>query len=224
MIKAVIFDLDDTLISEKVYIRSGYRAVAKHLEEMEILPDIWEDIYPKLLRLFDEDSKNVFNRLLDGYHITYEPEDVQELVRVYREHKPELPFHEDVIPTLEGLRKRGMKLGIISDGYAVTQRRKLEAVNAAPLFDDIILTDELGREFWKPSPKAFEMMQQRMKVSFEEMLYVGDNPEKDFYISKTLPIQTARIYREDAVYRNHLYREGIKETYPIKSLKELFTL
>ncbi len=222
--RAVVFDLDDTLISERVYIRSGFRAVAKHLEEMEILPDIWEDIYPKLLRLFDEDSKNVFNRLLDSYHITYEPEDVKELVTVYREHKPTIVFHEDVLSTLQKLREQGKKLGIVSDGYVVTQKNKLEAVNAAPLFDEIILTDELGREFWKPSTKAFEILAEKWKLPYEEMLYVGDNPEKDFIISKSIPIKTARIYREDAVYLNHLYKDGWKEDYPLKNLGEVVSI
>lgn len=217
--KAVIFDLDDTLISEKVYIRSGYRAVSRFLESE--LPDIWEDIYARLLRLFDESSQNVFNRLLETYHVTYDQEDILELVKVYREHIPEITFHEDVMETLLKLRENKVLLGILSDGYTITQRNKLKVLNAESLFDKVILTDELGREFWKPDPRPFQMFSDAFSLPFEKMMYVGDNPEKDFYIKKTFPIQTARIYREDAVYQKRCYRENIKEDISLHDLREL---
>jgi putative hydrolase of the HAD superfamily len=52
------------------------------------------------------------------------------------------------------------------------------------------------------------------------MLYVGDNPEKDFYISNIHPIQTIRIYR-NGVYENREYLSNIKENYSIYGLDEL---
>lgn len=222
LMRAVLFDLDDTLISEKEYVKSGYRAVAERLAVF--LEMSGERIYDMLWQLFKEDSGYVFNRLLEGLCIPYEKKDILSLIRIYREHTPDIRFHEDVPETLLGLRKRGCFLGIISDGYAVTQQRKVDALGAEDYFDKIILTDTLGKEYWKPSPKAFDMMEEAFRVPPDEMVYVGDNPEKDFYISTIRPIKTARIYRQDGVYGEKEYREGVKETYALHDLRELLTL
>ena len=62
MVKAVIFDLDDTLISERQYIESGYRHISKVLSKK--LNKNEDELYQLLLNLLDESPKNVFNRLL----------------------------------------------------------------------------------------------------------------------------------------------------------------
>lgn len=220
--KAVLFDLDDTLISEKEYVKSGYAAVAEVLSGQT--GEEAESIRESLWNLFTEDARCVFNRFYESRGISFEKEDVLALVKVYREHKPNIHFEEDVAETLSGLRKKGCYLGIISDGYAVTQKNKVEALHAENYFDRIILTDLLGEEYWKPSPKAFDLMQESFQVPFEEMIYVGDNPKKDFYISTKRPIKTARIYRPDGVYQESEYRENVKETYSLTDLRELLTL
>ena len=177
--KAVVFDLDDTLISEHEFMMSGYRAVSKHLEEL--LPDIWQDIYERLIKLSEESPGNIFNRLLDTYHLYYDEDDIKELVTVYREHTPEITFHEDVIPVLTALKARGIRTGIISDGIPLTQHNKIHACGGEAYFDSIIITDELGGTvFRKPDPRSFDLTAERFGIDISEMLYVGDNPEKDF--------------------------------------------
>ncbi len=220
--RAVLFDLDDTLISEKEYAKSGYRAVAgklaSHIGESE------EAVCHALWTLFTEDSRYVFNRFFESRGIAYQEEDIAALIGIYRGHLPVIQFYEDVLETLSELRRRGCFLGIISDGYAITQQRKTEALNAQDYFDRIILTDTLGREYWKPSPKAFDLMAEASGVPLDETVYVGDNPMKDFYISTIRPVKTARIYREDGVYREREYREGVRETYSLHDLRELLSL
>ncbi len=54
-----------------------------------------------------------------------------------------------------------------------------------------------------------------------EIIYVGDNPEKDFYLSVTAGIRTARIIRENGVYSDRDYLHGVREDYRICSLTEL---
>jgi putative hydrolase of the HAD superfamily len=220
--KAMIFDLDDTLILEKEYVKSGYQAVSKLLESKLQMESSM--IYQLLWQLFEDDSKQVFNRLYEHLKIPYEISDIKNLIKIYREHIPQIELLEDAKETIQILKCRSIKLGIISDGYAITQRNKVDAMKADKIFDKVILTDELGQEFWKPNKKAFELMQQEFQIPFEEMVYVGDNPEKDFYVKKYIPIMTARIYREDGVYKDREYRENIKEDYSLNSLKELLKL
>lgn len=219
MIKLVAFDLDDTLISEFEYIKSGYKAVSSELSSKYGIPE--NEVYKKLMDLFFESAKNVFNRLFDEYKIAYDTEDVLALVKIYREHMPKIEFFEDVIPTITGLKEKGLKLAIITDGYAVTQKNKLSAVLAEKYFDEIIITDLLGKEFWKPHPKAFELLKEKFGVEWDEFAYVGDNPEKDFYISKHYPVKTVRIIRDNSVYKNSEYREGITEDIRIDKLTDL---
>lgn len=219
MCKAIIFDLDDTLISEKEYIKSGYKAVSKYIEEKYRLDK--EKTYVQLNILFSESTSEVFNRFFEINNIKYEKEDIINLVNCYRNHIPTIKFYDDVIPTITELKKRRIKVGIITDGYKETQRRKLQVLEAEKIFDEIIVTDELGKKYWKPNPKAFELMKEKLNVEYNEMLYVGDNPEKDFYISKIYPITCVRIMRNEAVYDDREYKEDIKEKIRIDNLNKL---
>lgn len=226
MVKAVIFDLDDTLISEKEYIISGYRHISGVLNKEYHINEA--KVFIELMKLFDLNPNNVFNRLLDQYEIDYTEELIIGLVNEYRNHMPEISFYDDVEPCLKHLRAEGIKTGIITDGYASAQRQKLHAVKAYNYFDEIILTDELGREYWKPHPRAFEVMKERLNCEFDEMVYIGDNPEKDFYIGKIYPVKTIRISRDkseyDLVYQCKEYLGGIEEDYKITKLERLFDL
>lgn len=219
MIKAVIFDLDDTLISENEYIISGYRHISILLsKKFGIEKDF---ILSLMLDLHQTSSKKVFNRLLEKLNIESNEIFIWELVEEYRTHMPEIEFYADVHPCLEKLKERAIKTGIITDGYIFAQRNKLKVLNADKYFDYIILTEEIGREYWKPHPKAFEKMREMLEVEFNEMIYVGDNPEKDFIIAKDYPLTCIRIDRPMGLYSKSLYRKDFKEKYRINHLNEL---
>ncbi|MED4375447.1 HAD-IA family hydrolase [Schinkia azotoformans] len=218
MIRAVIFDLDDTLISERKYIESGYLHISKLLSKRVNKSAI--KLYQLLITLFEENPKYVFNRLFKMLEINYTQNDILELVEQYRNHLPTIKLFDDVLPCLKELKKKKIKLGIITDGFANAQRQKLKAIDVKEYFDEIIVTDELGRDFWKPHPKAFEIMKNKLDVKFNEMIYVGDNPKKDFYISNKYPILTIRIYRE-GIYCNQEYLNGVMENHSIRSLDDL---
>lgn len=221
MIKVVIFDLDDTLISEKEYIKSGYQHIAEIIENKFSIDK--NQVYDDLINLSRVSPKNVYNRLYDNYQIKYSKEMILDLVKEYRGHFPDIQFYDDVITCLTELKKLGIKVGIITDGYAIAQRQKLKAINAGKYFDEIIITDELGREFWKPHPKAFELTKKKFNINFDEIIYIGDNPEKDFYISTVYPITTVRILR-GGFYKERHYHKGVKEHFNVKSLKEIQSL
>ncbi|MBQ7723973.1 MAG: HAD-IA family hydrolase [Lachnospiraceae bacterium] len=222
--KAVIFDLDDTLISEVAYAESGYRTVASVINKKYGLDKDAVQIFEELLDLFNTDHKNVFNRFLKDNGLSDDRDSVMELVEAYREHLPEIDYFGDVRPALEGLKNKKIITGILSDGYSVTQRQKVRALGAENDFDIIILTDDLGRDAWKPSPRGFQIIEDRYKLSPDEILYVGDNPKKDFYLSRSAGIKTARVKRKKGVYNNESYFENVKEDYSIDSLLDLIRI
>lgn len=217
--KAVLFDLDDTLISEKEYIKSGYKHISKILGRK--LDKDEKELYELLLKLLGESSQNVFNRLLEKFEFNYTRNDILYFVEEYRNHLPKIVFFDDVLPFLDILKNKEIKTGIITDGYLNAQQQKIKAVGASNYFDNIIVTDELGREFWKPHPKPFEIMKHVLDVEYDEMVYIGDNPKKDFYISSIYPIKTIRVKRENGVYATSEYFQGVKEDITISSLKEI---
>lgn len=222
MIKAVIFDLDDTLISEKQYILSGFNVVSNEISLRYGLYN--EDVYEKMISCFEESAKNVFNRVLDYFNIKYSKDEIVNLINIYRNHKPEIKFYDDVIPSINKLKKCGIKVGIITDGYKETQLRKIEALNCRKLFDEIVITDELGREFWKPHERAYRIIASRLNSKFDEMIYVGDNEQKDFKGANRLGILTIKIERENVVHSSTVTEEEKLAKYKIKKITDIFNI
>ena len=221
MIKAIIFDLDDTLISEKEYVVSGFNAISNYVSN-KVKKYTFKQIFESLQNLHNANPNRVFNRMIDDLELSSEL-DLKELIEVYRSHKPVISLFEDALPVINKLNSLKYKLGIITDGYLVTQKMKLESLNISDLFDEIIMTDELGREHWKPSLTPFELMSKQLDVDYSEMIYIGDNPRKDFYVGSVYPITTVRINRE-GYYKDSNYFQDVKEKYLIDALEEIFNI
>lgn len=219
MIKGVIFDLDDTLISEKEFIKSGFKQVAISISKENKLDK--DEVYNLLLDMFYEDSKHVFNRTLDRLNISYKTEDIKKLIDIYREHKPDINLYKDAKYIIKTLHKKGIKLGIITDGYKVTQRNKLKVLDIDDYFECIVVTDELGREFWKPHEKSYKIMKKKLNLDYEEMVYVGDNVLKDFVAANKLGMNTVSINRKEGVYSQIKIYEEYLAKLKVKNLEEL---
>ncbi|MGG7078781.1 HAD family hydrolase [Clostridium sardiniense] len=220
MIKAIIFDLDDTLISEEEYIKSGFKFISNKIGEKYKLPI--DEVFSKMMNLFYKNSKNVFNRVLDYYEIDYDKETVEFLIKEYRQHNPNIKFYEDVVEILSKLKINGYKLGIITDGYKETQIRKIDALSCKRFFDEIIITDELGKEFWKPHERAYKLMAKKLNVELKEMLYIGDNLKKDFITANKLGIYTCRIIRENSIYADLKISKEYFANVEFKELTDIF--
>lgn len=191
-LKAIIFDLDDTLYGEKQYVRSGYQAIA------DTLPQI-KEMEQKLWRAFEQ-KKSAIDEVLCAEGI-YTEERKQQCLSVYRFHQPKIHFYDGALELLGTLRADGYKLGIITDGRPEGQRAKIKALGLDELVDYIIVTDELGGvEYRKPNKAAFEKMQEALGVAFEEMCYVGDNIKKDFIAPEILKMRSFWFRNTDGLY------------------------
>lgn len=191
-LKAVIFDLDDTLYSEKEYVRSGYQKIA------EVIPEV-DNAAEKLWNLFEE-KRPAIDELLKMENIQSE-EVKQKCLFTYRYQTPDIHLYEGVRDMLREFRKKGLKLGIITDGRSEGQRAKLQALDLESEVDYIIVTDELGgAEYRKPNPVSFELMKEKMGVAYSEMCYVGDNLKKDFISPEKLGMRSIRFKNFDGLY------------------------
>src|SRR5262249_13447624 len=155
----IVFDLDDTLYPESAFVRSGFRAVAAEFAATLGPPDA---AFELMWRAFQSnDRRRVFDLVLAKAgrlpHVTV----VNRMVETYRMHRPSLWMQADADRALNRLAGR-YKLGILTDGYLETQRNKIEALGLASRVDVVLITDELGREFWKPHVRCFEEMCRRL--------------------------------------------------------------
>lgn len=222
MIKLVIFDIDDTLYLERDFVRSGFLECSMLISKKYKMNK--EDVYNKLVKLFEISSKNIFDRFFIEESVPISIEEKQEIMDRYRFHTPNISLSEKNINVLEDLKKKGYKLSIVSDGNYLTQSNKVVALGLEKYFDKIILTDKFGKEYWKPSILPFQILRKNFDVEYEEMLYIGDNPKKDFYISQSLKITTIRYVNPEQVYLQESYLENIKENYMVTDLDDISKL
>ena len=218
MIRAVVFDLDDTLYPEISYAEDGFRKAAAILENVYGV----KNAYQKIRTIFDEDRMGVFDRLCSSESLPEKA--VEDAVDTYRKNQPEkLEFYPKTKDVLQYLRQNGFKTGIITDGRPFSQRAKIRALGAEAYFDAIIVTDEIGREYRKPHPRAFEEMARKLNVRTEEMMYVGDNPQKDFAVKEYLPLKTVQI-RTGGLYQDAEYRNDIVPDEIVADIREILEL
>lgn len=188
----IVFDMDDTLYPEADFVRSGHRAVAERVWQ-----DLRVDIEPELRRRFAAGQRgDLMSAALAALDVEVPHDYIRRvLVLVYREHAPTIRPYVETLPVLTELRARGHRLALLSDGWAEVQRRKLAALGVAALFDEVVFTDELGQDAWKPSPVGFERILTTLGVAGDAAMYVSDNPYKDFAGPHQLGMRTVRIVR-----------------------------
>lgn len=189
-IRGVIFDLDDTLYSEKEYVKSGFHAVSEYLGGG----------YEDRLRTWFEKGKPAISMLMQ--ELGREDEEKTAL-EIYRAHKPDIHLYPGAADLLRYLQEKGLKTGIITDGRPEGQRNKIEALGIGDLVEDIIITDELGGiQFRKPCDIAFRIMQTRWKLPASEIVYIGDNPAKDFQGPRQIGMSCIWIKKKDGLYQS----------------------
>ena len=207
-IKGVIFDLDDTLYSEKEYVKSGYKAVSDYLGGR----------YEEKLWHFFKEGKPAIDELLKELG---RENDKSKAVEVYRTHKPSIHLYLGVAEMIEELKAKGIKVGIITDGRPEGQKNKLEALGLSDLVDDIIITDELGGiQFRKPCDIAFRILITRWRMNPSDVVYVGDNPTKDFQAPQQLGVRSIYFNNPDGLYRTNGSNDIINITDVINNLAE----
>ncbi|OYU17895.1 MAG: hydrolase [Rhodobacteraceae bacterium PARR1] len=191
----IVFDLDDTLYPERDYNLSGLRAVGAH-----ILATTGDARFgERCAALYQSGVREaIFDRVRAELNVAT-PAD--ELVRVYRDHQPVLELHPDAKICLSLLHGR-LPLGLITDGYAGVQRRKVQGLGLADRFDAIVFSDDLGRAHWKPSPLPYQTLMQQMDNRADAFVYVGDNPMKDFVTARRLGWKTVMISRPSNVHQH----------------------
>ena len=200
MITTVIFDLDDTLYDEMDFCRSGFRAAAPHIAALSDAHSV-EAVFATLWKCFIAGNRgSTFNIALAELGIPCDGPLIHKLVEVYRTHMPRLTLPPESRAVLEDLKDR-YTLGLLTDGFLPTQRLKVQALGIERYFRAILYTEELGREFWKPSPRGFEKLLDLLGARPDETVYVADNETKDFIAPNRLGLLTIQVLRPSGLHR-----------------------
>lgn len=167
--KTVVFDLDDTLAPEIEYLKSAFREIAQTVDEQN--PNLYAVLWDAY-----QSKNNPFACLNELY-----PEyTVANLLQLYRNHSPNY-LENSCKSLLEQLKAKDCFLGLVTDGYSVTQRSKLKALGIEELFDLMIISEEFGSA--KPTTANFEVFHQ---FGTAEYYYIADNLSKDFVAPNAL--------------------------------------
>lgn len=195
-VRSIIFDLDDTLYLERDYVLSGIAAVGAWLRLQHGVTGFAE----LALDLRRNGQRGLlFDAALTRLGIAPTPEMVASLVRIYHNHGPEIALCGDAEAFLA--HPGGRRLALITDGVALAQRRKIAALRLDRFgFDPLIVTAEMGDGLGKPHSRAFEVVAERHRCPPGEMVYVADNPAKDFVAPRALGWRTIQIDRAGAVH------------------------
>lgn len=160
--KIFVFDLDDTLYSERDFEKSGIEFVFNYFKINHIE-----------LETILNNRKNWIEQIIDGSNnqIT-----MQEVLDIYRNHFPAIQLYKDSKVFLEKLISQGNEMSLITDGRSITQRNKLRALGIESYFKNIIISEEVNSE--KPSEYNFRIVMNYKHA--KSYIYISDNPNKDF--------------------------------------------
>jgi len=220
MITAVVFDLDDTLYDEIDYCRSGFEAVSKVIATLPASPGS-QEVFRILWREFMQGNHTrVFDTAVEKLGIAWDDEFVGRLVEKYREHKPAIKLPGESRDVLEQLRGK-YKLALLTDGFLPAQRLKVQALEIEQYFQYIVYTEQLGRQFWKPSPAGFKKILEGLDVKAQNCVYVADNEAKDFLAPNKLGLQTIQVIRANRIHTKACAEPGGKALHKIESLRQL---
>lgn len=211
----LVFDLDDTLYDELSFVKSGFREVANYLSEKYSIP--CEESYEYMSRRLKLGRGKIFDDLLKKFSI-YSKEKVRKCISIYRQYSPNIKLYEDANETLTRLLKN-YSLYIITDGNKIVQKNKLEALGLINRVKFSFITYRYGIKNSKPSPYCFYKICERENVKASDVVYIGDNPHKDFVGIKPLGFKTVRLIRGQ--YAEIKKDREYEADYDIRSLTEL---
>ena len=208
MIKAILFDLDNTLLDfmelKKRSCDAAIRAMIKaglRLEKKEatcILFDLYKAVGIENSRIFQKFLKKTIGsidmRILTAGIVAYR--------RVQAGHRNPYP---GVVNVLKKLKKK-YRLGIVSDAPSLKAWLRLTEFGLVEYFDVVVAFDDTGKK--KPSSLPFQKAISALGMKPEEIMYVGDVPQRDIVGAKKLGMSTV------------LARYGIQKQF-LKDLKKI---
>lgn len=196
MIKAIIFDLDNTLIDrQRAFKEMLIRKFTSLFNDKKLVNDMVKDV-------IDWDNNGtveriiVFKKWADKYNVTcVTPE---QLDKEWSNESGSVAFlYDDVKETLIKLKEK-YKLAILTNGNTISQRRKLSTINIYDLLDYTLVSSEYIVK--KPDKQIFEYTAKQLGLETNECIYVGDNYNIDVLGSKNAGMTPIFVSRKNEIH------------------------
>jgi len=193
-LRAVLFDIDDTLFSTTQFARVARRNAVRAMIQTGLdLPE--EVVLRELEEVLAEFSSN-YDHHFDQLLKRLRPKALQQVnpalivaagIAAYHDTKfRELRPFEDVVPLLSALRQAGLVTGIITHGWTIKQAEKIVRLGLVPHLDRraVFISDQLGIS--KPNPKIYALALRDLGLEAAQAMYVGDSPSHDITPPKSI--------------------------------------
>ena len=191
MIKAVVFDLDNTLLDFMSMKSFAVKAAIKGMVEAGLSLDR-EAAYNKIISIYD-DKGYEYQKVFDDFIFNeFNEKNYKALasgISAYRKaREASLAVYPNVNSTLIKLIKMGLLLGVVSDAPSREAWMRICQLNLHHLFDSVVTFNDTG--FSKPAPEPFEKICDNLKVKPNEVIMIGDWPERDVVGAKKVGMIT----------------------------------
>ena len=192
MIRAVIFDLDNTLTDFMKMKRAAIDAAVDGMIDAGLKLSR-QEASERIYRVYDREGieyQQVFDLFLHEQFGAIDYKLLTSGIVAYRRARDSyLVLYPHVNLTLMEILKRGLKLAVVSDAPRLQAWMRLAQLQLQHLFDPVVAFEDTGEK--KPSPKPFERALELLNVTPAEAIMVGDWPERDVVGAAQLGIRTA---------------------------------
>jgi HAD superfamily hydrolase (TIGR01549 family) len=204
-VRAVLFDMDDTLFDHRHSSRSGLMAMQQRypcfqqttideLEQAYIL--LLEEIHLQvLLGEMNLDQARIvrMERLFAQFDKQSSRATVEEATRMFREkYQASRQIVPGTIALLEALRPH-VKIGIVTNNILVEQQEKLRYLGLEAHIDALVVSEEVG--IVKPEAGIFRVALERLQCSAEETVMIGDAWQNDIIGARAAGIRAIWLNR-----------------------------
>lgn len=176
-IKAVLFDLDQTLLDRTQTLDSFLKYQWQENTELQAVScDQFTEKFHELDANGAVWKDSVYAGILNHFNIVSLTADF-----LLKDYLQNLHHHATLFPstidTLQTLRDQGITLGIITNGRTDLQSSMIAGSGLAPLMDTVLISQSEG--IAKPDPEIFRRALQRLNIQPKNTIFIGDNPEAD---------------------------------------------
>ena len=219
-IKAVLFDLDNTLIDfMRMKTQSSDAAIQAMIDAgLQIKENKAKKILFSLFKKYGIEDQTIFQKFLEKTIKKIDYRILSNGIAAYRRVQAGFLFpYPHVRSTLVKLKEKNLMLGIVSDAPRMRAWLRLAEMNMTHYFDVVVTLDDTG--LLKPNKMPFEKAVKSLKFKPEEILFVGDNPERDILGAKEAGMKTCL-----AEYGQNVFSKKIKADYRIKDVEQLLKI
>lgn len=202
MYKALLTDLDDTLIASNLIYNKALMFAAKFLAEKYDIPvDEFYEVTKQKHSIVAQNFPTVhtrhsriivFRMALDHYGVKYDMSLLPDAEDMYWDYfLRSVKVYPNVISTLGELRSKGIKISIVSDGDLSLRIRKLKYTGLLDYVDEVVASEEVI--FEKPFSAIFTLALSRIGVEHKDAIMLGNDLKHDIRGAQLLGIK-AGIY------------------------------